>query len=190
MSCEDEDEGLTQGEGDERVTQGEDSERLTQGEGSERVTQGEDQRRLTQPTQDKEEVIHPSECTYIQVDIDLDNPAVSEDDEDAQSRFYHVMEKSLDQIQGIETMPPFIERVHELIRKEDPDYRRESLIRGIADSVEKAKRSFRVSENSESKNSVSGMTRISDIFQSIQFKPLKRECEDELQNIVASKRSK
>lgn len=167
-----------------------DEERLTQGEDDERVIQDDDQRRLTQPTKEKQEDIHPSDCTYIQVDIDLDNPAVSEDDEDAQTRFYQTMEKSLNQVQKIKTIPPFIQQVHELIRKDHPDCRRESLIRGVADSVEKSRRSFKVSENRESKYSLPGKTCTSDIFQSIQFKPLKRECEDDLQNIVASKRSK
>lgn len=82
----------------------------------------------------------PLERTVIQVDLDLDNPHVPEDNEEAQYRFLRAMEASINQLrlQAIDT--PLVQRLQHDSATEEELMRRSSLVGDIAEVVDHAQR--------------------------------------------------
>lgn len=82
----------------------------------------------------------PLERTVIQVDLDLDNPHVPEDNEEAQFRFLRAMEASINQLrlQTIDT--PLVQRLQHDSATEEELMRRSSLVGDIAEVVDNAQR--------------------------------------------------
>lgn len=76
--------------------------------------------------------------TYVEVDLDLDNPVVSEDSEEARKRFYTALKDSVELLRQNHEVPLFVKQLHEK-RGKDGLETRESLVGGIAESVERAK---------------------------------------------------
>lgn len=82
----------------------------------------------------------PLERTVIQVDLDLDNPHVPEDNEEAQYRFLRAMEDSINQLrlQAIDT--PLVQRLQHDPATEEELMRWSSLVGDIAEVVDNAQR--------------------------------------------------
>ncbi|KAK8824080.1 hypothetical protein WA556_003405 [Blastocystis sp. ATCC 50177/Nand II] len=78
------------------------------------------------------------EHTYVEVDLDLDNPVVSEDSEEARRRFCAAMKQSVEAMRQHREVPLFVKQLHEK-RGKDGLETRESLVGGIAESVARAK---------------------------------------------------
>lgn len=78
------------------------------------------------------------EHTYVEVDLDLDNPVVSEDSEEARRRFCAAMKQSVEAMRQHREVPLFVKQLHEK-RGKDGLETRESLVSGIAESVARAK---------------------------------------------------
>ena len=56
-----------------------------------------------------------TECTVIQVDLDLDNPEVSRDCREAEIRFYDELTASMNAVQKEDFTPQLFKQIHELI---------------------------------------------------------------------------
>lgn len=82
----------------------------------------------------------PLERTVIQVDLDLDNPHVPEDNEEAQFRFLRAMEDSINQLRLRSCEAPLVQRLQRDSATEEELMRRSSLVGGIAEVVDNAQR--------------------------------------------------
>ena len=82
---------------------------------------------------------HPLERTVIQVDLDLDNPQVPEDNEEAQQRFFRAMEDSINQLRR-KSYDLHLVDVLQRQATGDERARRPSLVRGIAEAVDSMQR--------------------------------------------------
>ena len=82
----------------------------------------------------------PLERTVIQVDLDLDNPHVPEDNEEAQYRFLRAMEDSINQLRLQSIDAPLVQRLHHDAATEEELMRRSSLVGDIAEVVDNAQR--------------------------------------------------
>ena len=81
----------------------------------------------------------PKDCTYLQLDVNLDKP-ISIVNTEAQNRFYTYLKESVNHtIQEVKTKPFFVELVN-MLRPNKIDRRRDSLNRLIDNNIEKAKR--------------------------------------------------
>lgn len=81
----------------------------------------------------------PKDCTYLQLDVNLDKP-ISIVNTEAQNRFYSYLKESVNHtIQEVKTKPFFMELVN-MLRPKKIDRRRDSLNRLIDSNIEKAKR--------------------------------------------------
>ena len=91
-------------------------------------------------TDSRESSSCPLERTVIQVDLDLDNPHVPEDNEEAQHRFLRAMEDSINQLRLKSYDTPLVERLQHDSATEEELMRRSSLVGDIAEVVDNVQR--------------------------------------------------
>ena len=78
--------------------------------------------------------------TFVTVDMDLDNPDVERDNEEAQNRFYQTLEQSVENIKISSKIPPFLDHLDNEMEEKEKMMRRESLLNDISNSIDKAKK--------------------------------------------------
>ena len=76
--------------------------------------------------------------TYVEVNLDLDNPIVPEDNEEAKERFCDAMKASVESLKKNGSIPSFLQQLHEE-KRDSAMERRESLVGGIAEAIERAR---------------------------------------------------
>lgn len=80
--------------------------------------------------------------------MDLDNPEVEKDNEEAQNHFYHTIEQSVENLKLSTKLPSFLDEINDCIEEKEKMMRRESLLNDISISIDKAKKV----ENCQSSN--------------------------------------
>lgn len=114
---------------------------------------------------------HNRDHTYVEVNLDLDNPIVPEDNEEAKERFCEAMKASVESLKRNTSIPSFLQQLHEE-KRDSAAERRESLVGGIAEAIERArivgkKGASSVLEQAES---------ISSLSSSLSIHELERNC--------------
>ena len=114
---------------------------------------------------------HNRDHTYVEVNLDLDNPIVPEDNEEAKERFCEAMKASVESLKRSTSIPSFLQQLHEE-KRDSAAERRESLVGGIAEAIERArivgkKGASSVLEQAES---------ISSLSSSLSIHELERNC--------------
>lgn len=114
---------------------------------------------------------HTRDHTYVEVNLDLDNPIVPEDNEEAKERFCEAMKASVESLKRNTSIPSFLQQLHEE-KRDSAAERRESLVGGIAEAIERArivgkKGASSVLEQAES---------ISSLSSSLSIHELERNC--------------
>ena len=72
--------------------------------------------------------------------MDLDNPDVEKDNEEAQNRFYQTLEQSVENIKISLKISPFLDHLDNEMEEKEKMMRRESLLNDISNSIDKAKK--------------------------------------------------
>ena len=114
---------------------------------------------------------HNRDNTYVEVNLDLDNQIVPEDNEEAKERFCEAMKASVESLKRSTSIPSFLQQLHEE-KRDSAAERRESLVGGIAEAIERArivgkKGASSVLEQTES---------ISSLSSSLSIHELERNC--------------
>ena len=114
---------------------------------------------------------HNRDHTYVEVNLDLDNPIVPEDNEEAKERFCEAMKASVESLKRNTSIPSFLQQLHEE-KRDSAAERRESLVGGIAEAIERARIVGRKGASSGLEQTES----ISSLSSSLSIHELERNC--------------
>ena len=109
--------------------------------------------------------------TYVEVNLDLDNPIVPEDNEEAKERFCEAMKASVESLKRNTSIPSFLQQLHEE-KRDSAAERRESLVGGIAEAIERA----RIVGKKGASSGLEQTESISSLSSSLSIHELERNC--------------
>ena len=114
---------------------------------------------------------HNRDHTYVEVNLDLDNPIVPEDNEEAKERFCEAMKASVESLKRNTSIPSFLQQLHEE-KRDSAAERRESLVGGIAEAIERA----RIVGKKGASSGLEQTESISSLSSSLSIHELERNC--------------
>ena len=114
---------------------------------------------------------HNRDHTYVEVNLDLDNPIVPEDNEEAKERFCEAMKASVESLKRSTSIPSFLQQLHEE-KRDSAAERRESLVGGIAEAIERA----RIVGKKGASSGLEQAESISSLSSSLSIHELERNC--------------
>ena len=114
---------------------------------------------------------HTRDHTYVEVNLDLDNPIVPEDNEEAKERFCEAMKASVESLKRSTSIPSFLQQLHEE-KRDSAAERRESLVGGIAEAIERA----RIVGKKGASSGLEQTESISSLSSSLSIHELERNC--------------